>query len=384
MPQRTDKVVQGRSRGSGTGTLRCVDLFAGAGGFSLSAKRAGLDVVAAVELDRHACETYRNNIVSGGVPKLYETDIIKADPQQLVDDCFAEHPCDLVLGGPPCQGFSVHRINDAGKNDPRNKLIHRYFEFVSALNPRAFIMENVPGILWPRHARALKKFYREAEAAGYDVMLPETLDARDYGIPQRRKRVFILGLRKDQPHLTDWLPEPTHGSPAAVRENPGLKNWVSCSDLFRLAPPKDDPNNIHMQHGADLLKVFRKTPPNGGSRKDSGRILPCHSKHDGHKDVYGRIDPKKPGPTMTTACINPSKGRFLHPTKHHGITLRHAARLQTFPDDFVFAGGLIAGGVQIGNAVPVELGEILLRKIAGLLVAGVERNYDPLPMLAAE
>lgn len=366
-------------------TLRCVDLFAGAGGFSLSARRAGLDVIAAVEFDHHASRTYRRNIVKQGFPKLYETDITTLDPQELVDDCFSEEPCDLVLGGPPCQGFSVHRINDAGKSDPRNKLIHRYFEFVSTLNPRAFILENVPGILWPRHASALRRFYKEADIAGYKMMEPEVLDARDYGLPQRRKRVFILGLRKDQSYIDKWVPEPTHGSAAAILENPKLKSWVSCERVFRLPLRKGDPNNIHMQHTDDLVKVFKQTPPNGGSRKDSGRVLPCHSKHDGHKDVYGRIDPRHPGPTVTTACINPSKGRFLHPTEHHGITLRHAARLQTFPASYVFEGGLIAGGVQIGNAVPVKLGEVLLKRIAELLTVDIDGDIsNSTTMLAAE
>lgn len=91
--------------------------------------------------------------------------------------------------------------------------------------------------------------------------------------------------------------------------------------------------------------------------------MACHQEHRGHSDVYGRIDPAKPGPTMTTACINPSKGRFVHPTLHHGITLRQAARLQTFPDWFMFRGGLMAGGVQVGNAVPVAMGAALLRPL---------------------
>jgi len=123
-----------------------------------------------------------------------------------------------------------------------------------------------------------------------------------------------------------------------------------------------------MKHGACLVEAFANTPKNGGSRKDSGRVLPCHKKHDGHKDVYGRIDPNIPAPTMTTACINPSKGRFVHPTQNNGITARHAARIQTFPDDFVFHGGLTAAGRQIGNAVPVDLGFALIKHIRGLLV----------------
>ena len=125
----------------------------------------------------------------------------------------------------------------------------------------------------------------------------------------------------------------------------------------------EDENGVHMNSSRELVDIFRATPLNGGSRKDSGRVLHCHKDHDGHKDVYGRIDARQPAPTMTTACINPSKGRFVHPRQHHGITVRQAARIQTFPDDFVFEGGLMAAGVQIGNAVPVRLGEVLIRAL---------------------
>ncbi len=358
--------------------LRCIDLFAGAGGFSLAAKSAGMDVVAAIESDTHACKTYRRNIVARSGVKLYESDITQLDPQKVAEECFSDAGgCDLVLGGPPCQGFSVHRIKGAGTADPRNALIHTYFQFVSALRPRAFLLENVPGLLWPRHALHLEKFYREADEAGYKVLPPVTLDARDFGVPQRRKRVFILGVRKGIDIPDDWAPKATHArSPKLDRTKKKKKKWVSCRKVFKVAK-KGDLNNIHMNHSSALVEIFKKTPANGGSRKDSGRVLPCHKEHDGHKDVYGRIDPSKPAPTMTTACINPSKGRFVHPVQHHGITLRQAARIQTFPETFVFEGGLIAAGVQIGNAVPVLLGKILLRRVTQLLAAVETAQCEP-------
>ena len=160
--------------------------------------------------------------------------------------------------------------------------------------------------------------------------------ARNYGLPQARKRVFILGIRTGTPPSNfKWPPAPTHGSSAAQEDNPNLLPWVNCRSAFRKAP-KRDINNIHMKHGEELTRVFKNTPKNGGSRADSGRVLPCHKNHKGHKDVYGRIDPRKPAPTMTAGCSNPSKGRFVHPTQNHGITLRQAARIQTFPDTFIF------------------------------------------------
>lgn len=344
-----------------------MDLFAGAGGFSLAAIQANLEVVAAVEFDKAATTTYRNNISKAQKKpvKLYAGDILKLNPNDILKDGYLDsHGCDLVLGGPPCQGFSAHRINDAGVDDKRNKLILHYFKFVSSLQSKVFLMENVPGILWKKHRSYLNEFYKQGKKAGYHIFPPVTLDARDYGIPQRRKRVFILGIRKDI-SKTDiaWPPSATHGDKKEIQKNPQLKPWVASDKIFSFPLNLEDENNVHMNHKPELVEVFRSTPPNGGSRNESNRILPCHKEHNGHSDVYGRIDSRQPGPTMTTACVNPSKGRFLHPTENHGITARHAARFQTFPDWYTFHGGLMASARQIGNAVPVEFGKILINNI---------------------
>ena len=164
--------------------------------------------------------------------------------------------------------------------------------------------------------------------------------------------------------MNTWPPKATHVSPDALGE---LPHWVAASVAFKRALA-GDPNNIHMKHCPELVETFARTPANGGSRRQSGRILPCHEDHSGHSDVYGRIDPSIPGPTMTTACINPSKGRFVHPTQHHGITLRQAARLQSFPDWFNFEGGIMAGGKQVGNAVPVDLAKALLEPLRDAVI----------------
>ncbi|MCZ7494509.1 DNA cytosine methyltransferase [Agrobacterium rhizogenes] len=351
--------------------LKVADLFAGAGGFSLGAIDAGCDVVFAVEFNPYAASTYKRNIGKPSRSKnvvVYNDDITKLDPAVIARKHFPNAECDLLLGGPPCQGFSRHRIKNAGVADPRNALIHEYFGFVRTLRPRAFLMENVPGMLWPRHKDYVDEFYAQAHAGGYMIYDPVKIDARDYGTPQARQRVFILGLRQDVVvEGFDWPPPPTH----CERRDPmpeGLEPWKECSSAF-LPATEGDMNDVHMQHGQTLIEAFASTPHNGGSRHQSNRTLDCHKDHDGHKDVYGRINPNKPAPTMTTACINPSKGRFVHPTLNHGITARHAARIQTFPDDFEFEGGLTAAGQQIGNAVPVVLAKMLVRHIKSLLTS---------------
>ncbi|PDS69648.1 DNA (cytosine-5-)-methyltransferase [Rhizobium phaseoli] len=361
-------------RGSGLERPRapiCVDLFAGAGGFSLGAIKAGYEVRAAVEHYRHAAATYRRQIKnkSGRPIALFEKDILQLNPHDVMDEAgLIEGKCDLLLGGPPCQGFSSHRLGDSGVDDPRNALLLRYFAFVSAIRPKFFLVENVPGMLQPKHATYLHRFIATARTHDYVVLQPIVINAQDYGVPQNRKRVFILGYDAKAVVIEGiWPPRPLHGDPARPGPFGPVLPWRTAAVAFDRPALPGDVNDIHMSHGAELIETFKSTPPNGGSREESNRVLPCHQSHDGHKDVYGRIDPVRPSPTMTTACINPSKGRFVHPTEHHGITARQAARLQTFPDDFVFEGGLMAAGLQIGNAVPVALAQVLCQRLLEML-----------------
>ncbi len=357
--------------------LLAIDCFAGAGGFSLGAIAAGFEICAAVENDRHASRTYVNG-VKNKTPrevKFFQNDIMELSPHSvLADSDLVAGKCDLLLGGPPCQGFSSHRLGSAGVDDPRNALLLRYFEYIAAIRPRVFLLENVPGLMQPKHASYLQSFLRIADEHDYDIVGPLLLNARDFGVPQNRKRVFILGCDRIRAiNVPNWPPAPTHHGPDRIKRFGPTRPYLTASDAFRPPSRNDDPNDIHMRHGQVLVEVFKSTPANGGSRAQSNRVLPCHAGHDGHKDVYGRIDPSRPSPTMTTACINPSKGRFVHPTEHHGITVRQAARLQTFPDEFDFEGGLIAAGVQIGNAVPVLLAEALCRPIR----RGLEAKFEP-------
>jgi len=366
--------------------LTAIDLFAGAGGLSLAAQLSGIEVRAAVEIDSHACSTYKKNLVDSatGFPRLIPGDLnLLSWADVLKAAQLAKGECSLLLGGPPCQGFSTHRIKNAGVGDPRNELLVRYFDCVRFIRPWAFLVENVAGLLWKRHAAYLRRFYALAAESGYRVFAPVLLNSRDFGVPQNRKRVFILGFRSDIKAEPTWPPQPTHFNPRSVEVRAqGKPAWQTAATVFARAIKPKDPNRIHMNHSAALVEVFRSTPLNGGSRRDSQRTLECHRAHDGHKDVYGRIDPTRPGPTMTTACINPSKGRFVHPTEDHGISARHAARFQTFPDRFIFEGGLTAAGRQIGNAVPVGLGQCLLGGLRDVIITfrnkGLVQTNQPL------
>lgn len=385
--------------------MKAIDLFSGAGGLSLAAHQCGIDVIAAIELDTAATVTYQRNLIERlkAPTKLINGDINAVDLPALMKELkLKAGKLDLLLGGPPCQGFSTHRINGAGINDPRNQLLLKYFDFVDGLRPKAFLIENVAGLLWKRHENYLNQLLALAETHGYTIHFCDILNAKDYGTPQNRKRVFIFGTRKDlNVDGSNFPPTATHFSPSSNKS----PYWKTASTVFEKIPadlieqyieeyfrPKtkladneardlllsleygeavkeDDPCNITMRPTPKMIRQFEATPFNG-SREDAGEEfrLPCHSNgYKGHKDVYGRVMIHLPSNTITTGCNNPSKGRFVHPWKNHGMTLRHAARLQTFPDNFNFLGTSTQQGKQIGNAVPVKLGKVLINTIKKII-----------------
>ena len=276
--------INGRIQDSESVVVAC-DLFAGAGGFSLGAYLAGIQVAAAIELNHHACHTYRSNLVDTGLTdtNLFEDDIRRLSPSRFRNASGMDRlDCDILLGGPPCQGFSTHRLNDSGVLDPRNALLLRYFEYVRVIRPKLFLVENVPGMLWTRHKAYVENFYRLAKEAMYDVFDPIVINAGDYGVPQNRRRVFILGRdRLRIPSPTPWPPPATHGAPSS--KGP-LPTWVSASVVFERPTRPNDPNDVHMNHCKELVDAFARTPANGGSRGESGRVLPCHKEHKGHKE----------------------------------------------------------------------------------------------------
>ena len=376
--------------------ISAIDIFAGAGGLSLAAVNLGINLLAAVEIDQNSCKTYKNNIIDKKSPttntRLYGKDIINLSPTILRDDLnLKQRELDLLIGGPPCQGFSGHRINGRGINDPRNSLLIRYFDFVREFRPKVFVVENVPGLLWKRHELYLQKFKNLSRRNGYKLFDPAKLNAKDFGVPQNRTRVFLLGVRTDiNSKSAAWPPKSTHFKPGTNRPE-----WKTASEVFETPPKwvlnvlknkidnnifknlsfgkpiqslKEDPSSIRMKHTKALKERFSITPVNC-SREDIEFRLPCHANgYKGHKDVYGRIRLAQPGPTITAGCFNPSKGRFLHPWKNHGISIRHSARFQTFPDDFIFEGGITSQAKQVGNAVPVKLGEVVLEKAASFVI----------------
>jgi DNA (cytosine-5)-methyltransferase 1 len=318
-----------------------IDLFSGVGGLSEGLKQAGYRVAGAVELDAAACQIYRLNHPKA---RLWNIDIRKLSAQSVMKALgLRPGQVELLAACPPCQGFSAMRTrNGAMRNrDGRNDLIFDVLRFATRLRPKSLMMENVPGLAKNRRFRL---FRRGLAAMGYEVNW-RVLNAVDFGVPQRRKRLVLLAARGTAPQFA---------APVAKRRT--VRDAIG-----RLKAPgrsRDPLHNYAVKRQPKVLARIREIPRNGGSRTARGRSaqLNCHREHDGFYDVYGRMAWEAPSPTITGGCINPSKGRFLHPTAHRAITLREAALLQTFPQRYRFPieHGRYHIALMIGNALPPE------------------------------
>jgi DNA (cytosine-5)-methyltransferase 1 len=331
-----------RSRGfctNGDGKPTAVDLFCGCGGMTVGLKRAGFRVLGAVDVDPLSVKTYKANHRD---VTLWEKDIRELDPQELLDAIALEKGgLDLLGGCPPCQGFSTMRtLNGALMvDDPRNDLLLKFERFVEALRPRAVMMENVPGLADDKRFEA---FLRKLKKLGY-LGAHRVLNAAEYGVPQRRRRlIYLAGLGMEIPFADKDAKMKT------VEE--------AIGDLPKAGQSGDPVHDMPENRTPKVLEVIRLIPKNGGSRRDLPEKfqLECHKRCNGFKDVYGRMAWKEVAPTITSGCFNPSKGRFLHPEEDRAITMREAALLQGFPRRYKFptTDNKSAVALMIGNALP--------------------------------
>lgn len=352
-----------------------IDIFSGCGGVSCGLSLAGFKVKSAVEIEKHAVDTYKGYVSLGKV-NVINKDICKLSGEQILkaakikkDDIY------LFAGCPPCQNFSRQNPLNKNKSDEdRKKLLFEFLRLIEEILPPFILMENVPGIKTDFNHAILSEFLQRLRK-NYFVK-EDILNAANYGVPQARKRFVLHAVRNDinseleSLGISFDLPEATHDKDGRN----GLKKWKTVKEAIDDLPAikageeYEDDGKIHNHKCADLsdinLKRIRAIRKVGGSRSGLPKelILECHKKEDkdgnvfsGHGDVYGIMDPDKPAPTITGGCLCYSKGRYGHYSQDRAISIREAARLQTFPDDFVFSNSLTDSALQIGNAVPIDL-----------------------------
>ena len=346
-----------------TSVYSVVDLFAGCGGltagFLQSNSHAGeFRPIAAVDSDIDSAATYAANLGDH---------VFCGSIEEWLHGNHLPDRADVVLGGPPCQGFSS--LGKQEVTDHRNALWQQYVEAVDVLRPKIFVLENVREFLRSEQFVGLK------EACGphgklhdYEIE-PFVLDSSRYGAPQRRRRAIVVGRRRGLPPLG----EPEHdecsrnvrdafgGLSAEVRERELPQRCTEFRGHRVPGPFTGDELHVTRHFTQLSLDRYRSIPPGGNRFNIPYHLLaPCWRKHrTGSGDVMGRLPWDKPSVTIRTEFYKPEKGRYLHPTEHRPITHREAARLQGFPDDYLWFGSKYSIARQIGNAVPLQLGRAL-------------------------
>lgn len=323
-----------------------IDLFCGSGAVSAALKANGYRVVAAVDIDRTCAKTYKLNHPE---VRFRQRDIRDVKPSEIAPALPPGRRLDLMVVCAPCQPFSSQNRRRGGA-DARAPLILHAVRLAKALQPRLIIFENVPGIT---SSPIFKKLKRSLGAAGYHMGEPQRLDAANFGVPQRRIRCIVAASRAPErvPRFVQAAPQ---GPLVTVRKAlAGLKPLASGENDLR------DPLHVSRHHQEITLRRLAYIPQDGGSRASLPEELQlaCHRNRDPGDfcDVYGRMRWDDVAPTLTTGCTDVTRGRYAHPRDDRAITLREAARLQTFPDNYKFAGNRSQIAAQIGNAVPYEL-----------------------------
>ncbi|NAZ74027.1 DNA (cytosine-5-)-methyltransferase [Kineococcus sp. T13] len=356
-----------------TDRIPMIDLFAGCGGMSLGFRDHGFASIMAVEHDISAASTYATNFSGSHV---HAVDIATIDDEDIPREAR------VIIGGPPCQGFS--NLGSKDVDDPRNKLWKQYLRFVQVAQPDVFVLENVQ-----RFQKSSEFALLQAEA--HHGMLRDyrlnsaLLLAADFGVPQRRPRTVVIGSRKEISKRPLPMPTPTHGRD----EGFGIQPWVTVKERWAEVTPEVSRTTLPEGRTTDILGTrlpgaysaadihVGRVPthlslarymdiPEGGNRFDidRSRLSDCWlTSPTGHTDVMGRMRWNEPSLTIRTEFFKPEKGRYLHPDQHRPITHLEAALLQDFPMSFQWVGSKVSIARQIGNAVPRGLAAALARHV---------------------
>ncbi|MDE3058817.1 MAG: DNA cytosine methyltransferase [Bacteroidota bacterium] len=320
------------------------DVFSGVGGLSEGMSQAGFETKVAIEIEADAVLAFKMNHTT--------TDVIERDIKKItaaeIKQKLNGQPLHLLAGCPPCQGFSsVRRLNrKRNVRDERNSLVMQYVRLVRELHPLTIMMENVPAL---KDYYLFKEAVEELDELGYHPKY-KVVNVRDYGVPQRRRRLVLVGSILGEIEVADG-----NGEKVTVRD--------AIGGLPRIEETNDPVHQILPSHTPKVMKRIRLTPKDGGSWKDLPKeyILKCHDKENvGFNDIYGRLRWDDYSTTITGGCLNPSKGRFLHPEEDRCITAREAALLQSFPISYKFPTNISKTSLAllIGNALPPKFSYI--------------------------
>lgn len=376
----------------GDSGFTAIDLFCGAGGLSEGFRQAGFHVLAGQDFDEQAGATFaathhEAQFIGGPIQNVRPQELLKAAGVKRGE-------IDVIVGGPPCQGYSVYN-HQRGDHDPRASLFREYLRIVEGIRPKWLVMENVTGITSIAGGEIVREIQEGMRALGYRVDM-RVLKAEEYGVPQERRRVFFIATRTKAPIL---FPHATHGPDLlpfvtvwdAISDLPALKNGDDKGARAYRSPPQNGFQallrgdcRVALNHSAPRLsrvneERMRHIPPGGSWRDIPRELLPAgmlKAKRSDHTKRYGRPRKTDLACTILTKC-DVHWGAYIHPTQDRSLTVREAARLQSFPDFFEFQGSRTEQYVQVGNAVPPLLGKCVaesLLRANGAAISATEKS----------
>ncbi|MGE7095483.1 DNA cytosine methyltransferase [Pseudomonas fulva] len=336
-----------------------LDLFCGSGAVSLGLKQAGFNVLGAVDFDPGACKTYKINHPD---VRLIEKDIREINPIEFAD--LFKEKLDLLVVCAPCQPFSSQNRRKTD-SDTRNNLVEESKKFIETFNPTLIFLENVPGLAATKIFENFTKWLEKE--AGYTVSNPMRVDASELGVPQRRARMILIAAKGvSLTKATEIVKSAKVTVGDVIKDLPVPPIGREAAEL--------DPLHFSRKHSELNIERLRHIPINGGGRESLPveLQLSCHRKSNKNSfsDTYGRMRWEDVAPTLTTGCTDITRGRFGHPIQNRSITLREAARLQSFPDDYLFEGNASQIATQIGNAVPPQM----MKSIAKSLYSAINHE----------
>lgn len=318
-----------------------IDLFSGAGGFSLGFDNTGFENVFSVDIEPNFCKTYKHNFPSH---TLIEKDIYELSDTEI-KELIASNETDVVIGGPPCQGFSIAgNIGRKFIDDPRNRLFKEFVRVVKIVKPKFFVMENVARLYTHKKGETKKEIIKDFEKLGYTVDC-KILNAADYGVPQLRKRAIFIGSIKKQ--VIEFPPQE-------------VDNYLSVKDALYNYPKIESgeessvPNHIAMSHSDQMLTKMGYITDGGDRNEIPVKLRP----KSGDIRKYIKYASDKPA-----VCVTGDMRKIFHYEQNRALTVRELAKLQSFPDNFIFKGTRISQQQQVGNSVPPKMAEAIARII---------------------
>lgn len=345
--------------------LKVIDLFCGCGGLSEGFRLAGYEIVGGVDFNAPAIKTYNRNFENA---KGICCNLLDMDQDRIVEAFGDLQDIDVIIGGPPCQGFSAANRYKTEGEDPRNKLFFEFVKFVDLAKPKAIVIENVRGIVTSNNGYAKDRIYEIFESRGYSVN-HRILSASDYGVPQRRQRNFFVMVKDGEKFDFDKLVKVSEE--VTVEDAIGelyLHEDSSSNEPFYLSEePKTEyrkyvrakdggvPNH-EVRYPAEKVQHRISFVPQGGNWQDVPEELWPTDRKNRHSSAYKRLDVNQPSCTIDTGN---NHSNYFHPLYNRIPTVREAARLQSFPDDFVFLGNRSEQYRQVGNAVPPLLAKVI-------------------------